>query len=200
MMKELLALEQELQEIQEDGNKRVAEYQAEVKAAIDNEEEANRAVIKAKRGDDPKAYAKAIEKKRTASNIAQYYEGKIEQVKDEPFITEAEYKSYTKRIKAEMDAINKEGKAKASKLFEELEAIKEEVAPAYAKANDLLKELQNNIYKFTYEKQIADAREKGIPINTGRLYNEYKDNSLIVGIDYILKSHAAQNIKDGGNK
>ena len=200
MMKELLALEQELQEIQEDGNKRVAEYQAEVKAAIDNEEEANRAVIKAKRGDDPKAYAKAIEKKRTASNIAQYYEGKIEQVKDEPFITEAEYKSYTKRIKAEMDAINKEGKAKASKLFEELEAIKEEVAPAYAKANNLLKELQNNIYKFTYEKQIADAREKGIPINTGRLYNEYKDNSLIVGIDYILKSHAAQNIKDGGNK
>lgn len=99
-----------------------------------------------------------------------------------------------------MDAINNEGKAKASKLFEELEAIKEEVAPAYAKANNLLKELQNNIYKFTYEKQIADAREKGIPINTGRLYNEYKDNSLIVGIDNILKSHVAQNIKDGGNK
>ena len=200
MMKELLAVEQELQEIQEECNKREIEYQAELKAAIDNEEEANRAVIKAKRGDDPKAYAKAIEKKRTASNIAQYYEGKIEQIKDEPFITEIEYREYTNRIKEEMDAINNEGKAKASKLFKELEAIKEEVAPAYAKANNLLKELQNNIYKFTYEKQMADAREKGIPLNTGRLRNEYKDNSLIVGIDNILKSHVAQNIKDGGNK
>ena len=200
MMKALLAIEQEMKEIQEGCNKRAIEYQAELKAAIDNEEEANRAVIKAKRGDDPKAYAKAIEKKRTASNIAQYYEGKIEQIKDEPFITEIEYREYTNRIKEEMDAINNEGKAKASKLFKELEAIKEEVAPAYAKANNLLKELQNNIYKFTYEKQIADAREKGIPLNTGRLRNEYKDNSLIIGIDNILKSHAAQNIKDGSNK
>jgi len=41
MMKELLAVEQELQEIQEECNKRVLEYEAELKAAIDNEEEAN---------------------------------------------------------------------------------------------------------------------------------------------------------------
>ena len=41
MMKELLAVEQELQEIQEECNKREIEYQSELKAAIDNEEEAN---------------------------------------------------------------------------------------------------------------------------------------------------------------
>lgn len=199
-MKELLALEKELKEIQEEGNKRVIEYQAEINAAIENEEEANRAVIEAKKGDDPKLYSKAIEDKRMASNIAQYFEGKIEQIKDEPFITEAEYRNYTKRIKAEMDAINNEGKAKASKLFKELEAIKEEVAPAYAKANELLRELQNNIYKFTYEKQMAEAKEKGTPINTDRLHNEYKDYSLIRGIDNILNSQAAETIKDGGRK
>ena len=197
-MKELLALEQELKEIQEEGNKRVIEYQAEINAAIENEEEANRAVIEAKKGDDPKLYSKAIEEKRMASNIVQYYEGKIKQIKDEPFITEAEYRDYTKRIKAAMDAINNEGKAKASKLLKELEAIKEEVAPAYAKANDLLRKLQNNIYKFSYEKQMADAKEKGTPINTDRLHNEYKDYSLIGGIDYILKSQAAETIKEGG--
>ena len=94
-----------------------------------------------------------------------------------------------------MDAINKEGKAKASKLFKELEAIKEEVVPAYAKANELLRELQNNIYKFTYEKQMAEAKEKGTSINTERLHNQYKDNSLIVGIDNILKSQAAETIR-----
>lgn len=200
MMKELLALEQELKEIQEEGDKRIREYQAEINAAIENEEEANRAVIEAKKGDDPKLYSKAIEEKRMASNIVQYYEGKIEQIKNEPFITEAEYRDYTKRIKAAMDAINKEGKIKASKLLKELEAIKEEVAPAYAKANDLLRVLQNNIFKFTYEKQMADAKENGTPINTDRLHNEYKDYSLIGGIDNILKSQAAEKIKEGGHK
>ena len=33
-MKELLAIEQELKEIQEEGNKRIREYQAEINAAI----------------------------------------------------------------------------------------------------------------------------------------------------------------------
>ncbi|NLB89329.1 MAG: hypothetical protein GX790_08945 [Syntrophomonadaceae bacterium] len=200
MMKELLTIEQELKEIQEEGNERIREYQAEINTAIENEEEANRAVIKAKQGDDPEAYAKAIEEKRMASNIAQYYEGKIEQIKDEPFITETEYNHYTKRIKAEMDAINNEGKAKASKLLKELEAIKEEVAPAYTKANDLLRKLQNNIYKFTYEKQMADAKEKGESLNTERLHNEYKDYSLISAIDFVLKSQAVESIKEGGSK
>ena len=200
MNKELQAIEQELKGILEAGQQKEAEYQAEINAAIENEEEANRAVIQAKKGDDPKAYAKAIEEKRMASNIVQYYEGKIEQIKNEPFITEAEYRDYTKRIKAAMDAINKEGKIKASKLLKELEAIKEEVAPALAKTNELLRELQNNIYKLTYEKQMKDAREKGIPINVDRLHNEYKDYSLTRGINHILQSNMAKTIKEGGRK
>ena len=200
MNKELQAIEQELKGILEAGQQKEAEYQAEINAAIENEEEANRAVIQAKKGDDPKAYAKAIEEKRMASNIVQYYEGKIEQIKNEPFITEAEYRDYTKRIKAAMDAINKEGKIKASKLLKELEAIKEEVAPAYAKANNLLRELQNNIYKHSCEKVMNEARKNKTPLNTNELHNEYKDYSLIGSIDYILKSHAAKTIKEGGSK
>lgn len=198
MMKELLALEEELKEIQEAGNKKILEYQVEIETAIDNEEEANRAVIQAKQGDDKMAYSKAIEEKRMASNIAQYFEGKIEQIENEPFISKTEYKEYTKRIKAEMDAINNQNRDKIRRIFEELEAIKEEVAPAYNKTNELLSNLQNNIYKFTSEKQMADAKEKGTPLNSNNLHNEYKDNSLIRGIDYILKSQAVQNI--GGSK
>lgn len=197
-MKELLALEQELKEIQEKGKQRIAEYQAEIKTAIDNEEEANRAVVRAKQGDDPKVYKKAIEDKRTAKSIAEYYHGKIEQLKAKPYITEEEYRAYTKRINEEMDKINSEGKVKASKLFKELEAIKEEVAPAYAKANDLLRELQNNIYKHSYEKVMEETRKNKTPLNTNELHNEYRDNSLVIGIDHILKSQTVQNI--GGSK
>lgn len=198
MTNKLIEIKQELQQILDIGRQKEAEYIEEVKTARINEEEANRAVIKAKQGDNPEEYAKAITNKRTASDIAGYYESKIEELKDEPFITEAEYKEFTNRIKAEMDAINNKGKAKASKLFIELEAIKEEVTPAYAKANNLLRELQDNIYKSTYEKQMADAREKGSPIRTDRLNNQYKDNSLIIGIDNILKSQAVETIMEQG--
>ena len=198
MMKELLAIEEELKAIQENGNKKIAEYQAEIDAAMKTEEELNRAVIQAKQGDDPKAYAKALEEKRTASGIVEYFEAKIDEIKNSPYITKAEYEAYTKRIKKEMDAINSAGKAKASKLFEELEAVKDEVVPAYEKANDLLSILQNKIFKSTYEKQMAEARENHTPVSSDKLHNEYRDYSLIGGINRILENQATIEIKEGG--
>ena len=45
-----------------------------------------------------------------------------------------------------------------------------------------------------------EARENKTPLNTNELHNEYKDYSLISGIDYILKSQAAKTIKEGGSK
>lgn len=198
-MNELLKIEQELKAIQEEGNRKVLEYEAEIQTAKGNEEEANKAVIKAKQGDDPKAYAKAIEDKRTASDIAKFYEGKIEEIKDEPYITAAEYKEFTKRIKSEMDSINKQASKRASELLEELEAIQSELTPAYVKTNELLSNLQNNIYKYSADKQMKEAKEKGTPINSNELNNQYKDDSVRTGIDYIIKSHATQNIKAKGN-
>jgi hypothetical protein len=50
-------------------------------------------------------------------------------------------------------------------------------------------------------KQIMnEARKNKTPLNTNELHNEYKDYSLISGIDYILKSQAAKTIKEGGSK
>lgn len=196
-MKELLKIEQELKEIIEEGNRRISEYQEEIRTAKENEEDANKEVIRAKQGSDPVAYSKAIEDKQTASNIADYYKGKIEELKAKPYITEGEYKVYTDRIKAEMDSINNGGRAKVIKLFEELGTIKEEVVPAYTKANNLLSELQNNIYKRSYEKVIEEAKENKTSVNTKELHNEYKDNSLTSGIDYILKSQVIEKIREG---
>ena len=146
MMEKLLMIEQELNAIQEEGNRKVLEYKVEIQTAKDNEEKANKAVIKAKQGNDPKVYAKAIEDKRTASDIASFYVGKIEEIKNEPFITENEYREYTKRIKSEMDNINRQASQRVSELLEELEAIQSEVTPAFNKTNELLSNLQNNIY------------------------------------------------------
>lgn len=198
-MEELLKIEQELKRIIEEGNRRISEYQEEIRIAKENEEEANEEVIRARNGEDARAYADAIEKKKLASNIAEYYHGKIKQLKAKPYITEEEYRVYTRRINEEMDKINSEGKARASKLFDELKTIKEDIAPAYIKTNNLLRELQNNIYKSSYEKTIREARENKTPLNTSDLHNEYKDNSLIVGIDYVL-SQAEHRILNNGGK
>lgn len=193
-MEKLLKIEQELKAIQEEGNKQVVEFKAEIQTANDNEEQANKAVIKAKQGDDPKAYAKAIEDKRTASDIASFYTGKIEEIKNEPYITKAQYKEYTNRIKSEMDRINQQASERVSELLEELEAIQSELTPAYDKTNELLSTLQNNIYKYSAEKQMQEAKETGKAIKGNELRNEYKDSSVISGIEYILNSHVAKDI------
>jgi len=198
-MNELLKIEQELKAIQEEGNKKVAEYQKEIQAANDNEEEANREVIKAKRGDNVTSYTKAIADKRTASDIAKFYEGKIEEIKGDPYITEAEYKEFTSRINNAMDSINHKASKRASELLDELKAIQSEVAPAYVKTNELLSKLQNDIYKYSYEKQMKEAKETGRAIKGNELHNEYKDNSVISGIEHILNSHATKNIKAKGS-
>lgn len=198
-MKELLTIEQELNAILENGDREILEFKEEVKTAKKNEEEAKKAAIEAKRGDDPEAYVKAIEDKRTASDIAKFYEGKIEEIKDEPYITAAEYKEFTKRIKSEMDSINKQASKRASELLEELEAIQSELMPAYVKTNELLSNLQNNIYKYSADKQFEEARRNKKSVNSNELRNEYKDNSIITSIGYILDSHAAKTIKERGN-
>lgn len=194
-MNELLTIEQELKEIQEEGNRKVLEYKEEIQTAKDNEEKANKAVIKAKQGDNPKVYAEAIEDKRTASDIASFYEGKIEEIKGDPYITATAYREYTNRIKSEMENINRQASQRVSELLEELEAIQSEVTPAFNKTNELLSNLQNNIYKHSYEKQMKEAKETGKAIKGNELRNEYKDNSVISGIEYILNSHVAKNIK-----
>lgn len=197
-MKVLLSIEQELLKIQEEGKKKVSEYKKEVQTAKDNEEKANKAVIQAKQGDDPKAYAKAIEDKRTASDIAGFYEGKIKEISDEPYITEAEYKDYTKRIKSEMDRINQQARKRVSELLEELETIQSELDSAYFKTNELLGSLQNNIYKHSAEKQMEEARKAGKPIVSSELHNEYKDDSVRSSINFIINSHAANTLKQRG--
>lgn len=198
-MNELITIEQELKEIKEEGNRKVLEYEAEIQTAKDNEEEANKAVIEAKQGDNPKAYAKAIADKRTASDIAGYYVGKIEEIKNEPYITATAYREYTNRIKSEMENINRQASQRASELLDELKAIQEEVTPAFNKTNELLKALQNDIYKRSYERQMQEGKQ-GKAINSQELRNEYKNNSVITGIEFIVNTVQAQNIKGGGGK
>lgn len=198
--KSLEEIETELQKVVELHKEKVTEFQQEIDTAKADEQKAKQTMIDTRNGDDPKKYAKAVSEQRTASDIVGFYAGKLERLKAEPLVTKDEYREYTSRIKSEMDVINKQASNRASELIEELEAIQSELTPAYNKTNELLSNLQNNIYKHNAEKQMKEARETKTALNTSELNNEYKDRTVISGIDYILSSHAAKNIKEGGNK
>lgn len=193
-------VETELENLKVLHDEKVTKFQKEVEKAEENERKAKQLMFETKKGDDPKKYAKAVSEQRTASDIVGFYAGKLERLKAEPLLTKDEYREYTSRIKSEMDVINKQASNRASELIEELEAIQSELTPAYNKTNELLSNLQNNIYKHNAEKQMKEARETKTALNTSELNNEYKDRTVISGIDYILSSHAAKNIKEGGNK
>lgn len=195
LSKSLEEIEAELQTIVEENKAAIKEFKKEIETAEENAEEAKRTMIDAKKGDDPQAYAQAVAEQRTASDIVGFYEGKLEKLKSEPLVTEEQYKDYTKRIKSEMDRINQQARKRISKLLDELEAIQSELSPAYAKTNELLSNLQNNIYKHSADKQMELARKTGKPIVGSELNNEYKDGSVISGIEHILNSHVAKNIK-----
>lgn len=199
-MQELNKIEEELQAIVVDGNEKVEAYLQEVETAKENEKEAKKAIVKAKQDGNVDAYAKANQDLRTAKDVVEFYSSKVDEIKDDPYITKVEYNEYTKRIKSEMDEINKNAGKRASKLLQELEIIRDEVMPATNKTNELLKNLQNNIYKYSAEQQMKEAKENKTPLNSDKLKNEYKEYSIAQGIRYILESNSAKNIKAKGNK
>lgn len=192
-------IETELQKVVELHKEKTTEFQQEIDTAKADEQRAKQIMIDAKKGDDPKEYAQAVADQRTASDIVGFYAGKLEKLKAEPLVTNNEYREYTRRIKSEMDKINKQASNRASELIEELESIQSELNPAHTKTNELLSNLQNNIYKYSAEKQMKEARETGKPLNGSELNNEYKDDSLRSGINNILSSPGVKNIKAKGN-
>lgn len=198
LIDELIEVEQELKQLQEQHKNKIKDFQQEIEAAKVDANQAQQKVASARNGNDPEAYAKAVADQRTANDIVGYYSGKLEKLETEPLVTEEEYKAYTKRIKSKMDNINIQARTRASELLHELEDIQNELSPAYIKTNNLLRNLQNNLFKNSAEKQMELAKKTGNLVMS-ELNNEYRDNSISEGIRYILNSHATKNIKEMGN-
>ena len=138
-MQELNKIEEELQAILTKGQQKEQEYMAEIGTAEQNEEEAKRAVIEAKQDGTATEYAKANQDLRTAKDVAQFYSGKIEKLKDDPYITEAEYNKYSEQIKSSLDKVRDIKLRRAGELLKELSEIREDFLPMLEKGNSLLR-------------------------------------------------------------
>lgn len=193
---ELKDIERELQQVIESHKEEVTKFQQEIDTAKANEQKAKQIMLNAKKGDDPKAYAKAVAEQRTASDIVGFYAGKLEKLKAEPLITEADYKEYSNRIKAELDKINNEGKEKARELLAELSDIEPEITININKGNDLLSTLQHKVYKDDASMVVANGNR----VHMDHLENRYKDYELIQCINSINNTPYVTSIfKERGN-
>lgn len=146
-MQELNKIEEELQSILADGKKKTEAYLQEIETAKQNEEEAKKAVIEAKQNGTATEYAKANQELRTAKDIAQFYSDKIDKVKNEPYITEAEYNKYSEQIKSSLDKVRDVKLRRAGDLLKELSEIREGFLPMLEKGNSVLGTLQHDLLK-----------------------------------------------------
>ena len=182
-MQEFNQIEEELNAIVVDGKKAAEAYQQEVDAAVANKEEATQAAIKAKQNGDADAYIKASQEMRNAQDMEQFYLDKLDEIKDDPYITEVDSSKIKSRITSELDSLNRKKKAQAGELLKQLIEIREEAIPVMDKGDSVLRKLNREV--------LRDAASSD---------DRYGDRTLIQWIDMIARQYPTQQLMECANK
>lgn len=180
----LKEIEEKIKAIVKKNQDEIAKYEQEIKHAQFAEEKARKEKEEAKKKDDLDAYTELLDVFRKASDILDFYSGKLAKLKSEPIIGEEEYNNYTKIIKSELDELNRKNRVKAQNLLRELTIIEPELNINLEKGNDLLSILQHDLYKDDASMQKAD----GSRIRMDHLENRYKDYRLAINISTMVGS------------
>lgn len=186
-MQTLNQIDEELTALLLKGKEKEGKLLEEVEVAKASEAEAVNAAIKAKQEDNAKAFAKANQEQRTAKDIADFYLAKLDEIKNDPYISKEDYTAYTARIMSELDQLNNESKVKAGALLKELVQIKEDFEPVLQAGQELLHKLQHTLYKDHAETTTVT----GTKVHLDSLENKYRDYSLINWLEYITNGHGA---------
>lgn len=187
MKEELEVIQEQLNAILKEGQAKVEEYTKEVETTNLALEQANRDYVKAKGEVNAEGYAKAAQDKRTAQDIAELYNSKIEEVNSKPFISEQEYIGYKNEIVKSMDKRNQKAKKKVDTILEQLEKVREGLNDDLNTTNQLLKTLQIDIYK--KPEKYNYINNEGRELTTVRTDDNYKyGDTIIYKIDNAIKN------------
>lgn len=195
-MQALKQIDEELTAFLLKGKEKEGKLLEEVEVAKASKAEAVNEAIKAKQEDNAKAFAKANQEQRTAKDIADFYLAKLDEIKNDPYISEEDYTAYTARIMAELDQLNNESKARAGALLKELVQIKEDFEPVLQAGQELLHKLQHTLYKDYAETTTVT----GTKVHLDSLENKYRDYSLIQLLEYINKTYASEQLQQHAEK
>lgn len=163
-----------------------AVWESLLQSAEKAKEEAAADTAKTYESADPKAYHKAQDAFRTASDAIGMYKDKLKALDAEPLITEEEYRNYHDDIVSALDEINQDAKQRICTIInEQIAPIADDVSGTIAHANDLLVTLQIDLLK--------DHRAEEIP----SLQDKYTDHSIIGFLNMITASNL---YKEGENR
>lgn len=178
----LTQIEKEFEQIKAKNDKEIADLQQALETAKAEADKAQEKVIDAQQGSSPTAFSKAVADQQTASNIVEFYTGKIEELQSEPLVTEEEYKDFTERIKTELDKMNEEARETVKEALEVLEKVEPVLTENLNKGNDLLEHLQHDLYKDDASMTTAT----GAKVRMTNLENRHKEYGLVQKLNYIL--------------
>jgi len=173
-MKKLETIQVQIIEIQTKAKQEAENLQSQVDTANKAKEDAAAAFIKAKQDGDPKAYAEAAADQRAFKDIAEMYEDKKKAHDKKPLVTVDEYKAMTDQIMSELDQANDAAKEKALKHLEALQEIAGEVSKTIHFGNELLHQVQHDLYKDRAEMILANGNK----VYLAQLEKQYKDFSV----------------------
>ena len=178
----LTQIEKEFEQVKAKNDKEIADLQQALETAKAEADKAQQKVIDAKQGSSPTAFSKAVADQQTASNIVEFYTGKIEKLQSEPLVTEEEYKDFTDRIKADIDRLNEQTSKEVADALEVLAKVQPVLTEHLNKGNELLKHLQHDLYK----DDASTVNARGDKVRLKNLENRYSEYGLTQNINYIL--------------
>ena len=186
----LAQIEKEFEQVKAKNDKEIADLQQALETARAEADKAQQKVIDAKQGSSATAFSKAVTDQQTASNIVEYYAGKIKELQSEPLVTEEEYKDFTDRIKADIDQLNEQSSKEVADALEVLAKVQPVLTEHLNKGNELLKHLQHDLYKDDASMTSANGNK----VRLARLENRHKEYGLSQKIEYILNIAKERNL------
>lgn len=154
---------------------------------------ANRALLKAQEEGNLEDYAKAASEVRTRGDILELYATQKAQLDDKPLISAETYETMVNHIMVELDQMNSKAKAEAAKHLEALRDIRKQTLDNINYGNELLHQVQHDLFKDPAEMITANGKRVHIP----SMEIQFKDYALPAAIDRAIDtmSHLYQEAK-----
>lgn len=182
-MKNLEKIQSKVNEIQAAADKAAEELQAKINKATEERGAATAALLRAQDAADPEEYARAAAEARTRGDILELYSKQKAKLDTQPLISTEDYDAMVNQIMAELDQVNAKAKAEAAKHLEALKAIGRDSTEVINYGNDLLHQVQHDLFKDPAEMITANGNR----VHLEALEKRYKDYSFQRAVERVAE-------------
>ncbi len=182
MNKELQKIEEQLQAIRSEAERQLDIMDRGMEEAADSEAQAKKQLEKAKEATDPEAYSEAAAKLRTAKDVREMYSQKGLEIMRRPLISDEDYQKIKGEILSEIRGQSEAAGARALELMKELKEIRDEFNEDVEKTNDLLYELQKNIFRMPKTSQRPNGTTVANPVT------QYTNDKVLGTLNAVISA------------